>query len=66
MENIVLPIEQTDPEFANLLENHCNNSSRISVDCSVPNIPIVATVTVGRNSPCPCKSGLKYKKCCMK
>jgi len=22
-------------------------------------------VEVGRNSPCPCKSGLKYKKCCL-
>ncbi len=21
--------------------------------------------TVGRNDPCPCGSGLKYKKCCM-
>jgi SWIM/SEC-C metal-binding protein len=21
---------------------------------------------VGRNDPCPCGSGLKYKKCCMK
>ena len=23
-------------------------------------------VTVGRNDPCPCGSGLKYKKCCGK
>lgn len=23
-------------------------------------------VSVGRNDPCPCGSGLKYKKCCMK
>lgn len=21
-------------------------------------------MTVGRNDPCPCGSGLKYKKCC--
>ena len=21
--------------------------------------------TVGRNDPCPCESGLKYKKCCI-
>jgi len=20
---------------------------------------------IGRNEPCPCKSGLKYKKCCL-
>lgn len=25
-----------------------------------------AEVQVGRNEPCPCGSGLKYKKCCMK
>jgi len=26
--------------------------------------PIVAKEKVGRNDPCPCKSGKKYKKCC--
>ena len=26
--------------------------------------PIVKTDKVGRNDPCPCGSGLKYKKCC--
>ncbi|MFP4559387.1 MAG: SEC-C metal-binding domain-containing protein, partial [Archaeoglobaceae archaeon] len=24
------------------------------------------TEQVGRNDPCPCGSGLKYKKCCLK
>ena len=30
------------------------------------NIPKTVTVekTVGRNDPCPCGSGKKYKKCC--
>jgi hypothetical protein len=28
--------------------------------------PVVATVKVGRNDPCPCGSGRKYKKCCGK
>jgi uncharacterized protein YecA (UPF0149 family) len=23
------------------------------------------TVKVGRNDPCPCGSGRKYKKCCL-
>jgi len=27
--------------------------------------PIINTVKVGRNDPCPCGSGLKYKKCGM-
>ena len=26
--------------------------------------PIVKDAKVGRNEPCPCKSGKKYKKCC--
>ncbi len=26
--------------------------------------PIVRTVKIGRNDPCPCGSGKKYKKCC--
>jgi preprotein translocase subunit SecA len=26
--------------------------------------PIVNKETIGRNDPCPCGSGKKYKKCC--
>ena len=26
--------------------------------------PVIAAVKVGRNDPCPCGSGKKYKKCC--
>ena len=29
-----------------------------------PPAPSRAQVKVGRNDPCPCGSGLKYKKCC--
>jgi len=29
-------------------------------------VPVRATVKVGRNDPCPCGSGKKYKKCCLK
>ena len=28
--------------------------------------PIRAKVAVGRNEPCPCGSGKKYKQCCGK
>jgi preprotein translocase subunit SecA len=28
--------------------------------------PIRATATVGRNEPCPCGSGKKFKQCCGK
>ena len=27
--------------------------------------PIVRDYKIGRNEPCPCGSGLKYKKCCL-
>ncbi len=27
--------------------------------------PAVKTITTGRNDPCPCGSGKKYKHCCM-
>lgn len=29
-------------------------------------VPAVARATVGRNDPCPCGSGKKYKNCCMR
>lgn len=31
-----------------------------------PSQPVQHTPKVGRNEPCPCGSGLKYKKCCGK
>ena len=30
------------------------------------NLPSAAKETVGRNDPCPCGSGKKYKNCCMR
>ena len=35
-------------------------SEEVSETQETPQIPVV-----GRNEPCPCGSGLKYKKCCM-
>jgi SWIM/SEC-C metal-binding protein len=29
-----------------------------------PPEPVVAATKVGRNDPCPCGSGKKFKKCC--
>jgi SWIM/SEC-C metal-binding protein len=31
-----------------------------------PQKPIIAEKKTGRNAPCPCGSGKKYKKCCGK
>jgi uncharacterized protein len=46
------------------------NAASIELDAawsdSVPELPYVrATPKVGRNEPCPCGSGKKYKKCCL-
>lgn len=30
-----------------------------------PSVPYIAPPKIGRNDPCPCGSGKKYKKCCM-
>lgn len=33
---------------------------------STPGVPMIAEPKIGRNEPCPCASGLKFKKCCGK
>ena len=33
-------------------------------ESTVPKGPVLAKKTAGRNDPCPCGSGKKYKKCC--
>lgn len=40
--------------------------SKTSGDGTVANKPVKKGAKVGRNDPCPCGSGLKYKKCCGK
>jgi hypothetical protein len=39
-----------------------HNSAQPAQDCTTP--PVRRPPQPGRNSPCPCKSGLKYKRCC--
>jgi hypothetical protein len=34
-------------------------------DYDIPSLPYIAPAKIGRNDPCPCGSGKKYKKCCM-
>ncbi len=41
-----------------------DESDVISDPDSEPQTPYVAELKVGRNDPCPCGSGKKYKKCC--
>jgi hypothetical protein len=37
----------------------------VSADTWIGQKPIVSGPKIGRNEPCPCGSGKKYKKCCM-
>lgn len=69
-----IPLEQEDPELGALLADVCTyNASvqkkdRIIVDFETCTIRerTIKSVKVGRNDPCPCGSGKKYKKCCYK
>lgn len=52
-------LERKHPELYELLEKVFNN------DMTERNLT-KKKLRIGRNEPCPCKSGLKYKKCCGK
>ncbi len=45
-------------------ETICYNRA-FTGSCEKPNLEIRIADKVGRNEPCPCGSGLKYKKCCI-
>lgn len=49
----IIGFEHDKPEDISDLERALN-----------PPEPIKATIEPGRNDPCPCGSGKKYKKCC--
>jgi uncharacterized protein len=58
--------EHTGAGFEKLTREIKQERSRGGAPRSSP-APIPASFEgVGRNDPCPCGSGLKYKKCCMK
>ena len=51
------------------LYNPLNNSGISEIDdlfCNYSNVPYQRDIVkIGRNDPCPCGSGKKFKKCCM-
>ncbi len=59
------PIEKTDPEFAKLLKWYCNMPDRPRIYSTNEYNFIKKSVKVGRNNPCMCGSGKKYKRCCL-
>ena len=58
-------VSRTHHEFSTF-KKHNGNWYFLTGD-KAPQKPIVNTaVKIGRNDPCPCGSGKKYKKCCAK
>lgn len=55
--------------YVNLANNTrcwCNKGNTPEATFKDEQIQLRDKVEIGRNEPCPCKSGKKYKKCCMK
>jgi uncharacterized protein YchJ len=61
----IKPIEETDPEFAELIKRVVAKQIPAFVDGSRVFSKITGKeVRLERNERCPCESGLKWKKCC--
>ena len=55
---LTLPPQYWRPELGARFEAAATES-HVAVDC-----PRILTMEVGRNDPCPCGSGKKFKRCC--
>ncbi len=55
--------EASDPYALPLPEKGFESSVRSFID--KPQMPVTVAKTPGRNDPCPCGSGKKYKQCCL-
>jgi len=51
---VIVGIEPDKPEDISDIERLLN-----------PAKPVAKAITIGRNDPCPCGSGKKYKRCCL-
>ena len=48
-------------------DHDCDHSHERKLGKEYPQAsPVVPTFKIGRNQLCPCGSGKKYKKCCLK
>lgn len=60
-------VTQPQPPAENPLERvKMNNPNVDGADENPANEPVIAGETTGRNDPCPCGSGKKFKNCCGK
>lgn len=56
--------KQEGEEFAALYNQLSRHLGRVDLPLLHPNF-LGSALKIGRNDPCPCGSGKKYKKCCM-
>jgi len=63
---IQLPPRIIRPQFSNQKNENVEKEKKSDKKEENQNKPTVSSVKVGRNDPCPCGSGKKYKKCCGK
>ncbi len=56
--------DDLDGEYDEELPAPDQEPEALSEPIGEPGVPYVAPVKAGRNDPCPCGSGKKYKKCC--
>lgn len=69
LDEIRSTIEEQHPDFYKQLQTRHEKLKKIYLNCRRKHYSPPQTVTgrkVGRNDPCPCGSGKKYKKCCLK
>lgn len=70
IQNMQITINAPQPELESIVPEESLNQFDQMLDeaeharTQPPRKPIVNGVQVGRNDPCPCGSGKKYKKCC--
>jgi hypothetical protein len=59
------PINRDAPEFAETIRTQSTRGADAPGPASEPREPAHHAITqIPRNAPCPCNSGLKYKRCC--
>lgn len=56
----------TQPVVEDHLSEASTNNPNVDGSTETPKEPVRNDSTVGRNDPCPCGSGKKYKNCCSK
>ena len=68
MKNDILTIAERYLEittsWASYIEDESDSSFEFMKNFKPSVAPIKAEPKIGRNDPCPCGSGRKYKKCC--